>query len=100
MTEQSESTQDAAVAAARALSRSAVFANGFSSVAVSDAVAVNAGKLDRDELLKVVRLLTGRLALFSRSLGGFIEQVPNRSVDRMTLLNQINTMFEATDYDW
>ncbi|MCV7101545.1 hypothetical protein [Mycobacterium palustre] len=91
---------DAAVEAARALSRSAIFANGFNSVAVSEAVTANAGALDRDQLLKVVRLLTARLAMFSRTLGEFIEQIPNRQVERMTALNQMNGFWEQSDYDW
>jgi hypothetical protein len=98
MAEQPEPTQGA-VAAVRALSRAAVFAGGINPNLWSDAVDVNAGPLDRDELLKLVRLLTGRLAMMSKITGDFIEQIPNRLNDRETAMNQILTALEAADND-
>ena len=72
MTDQPEPTQDA-VAAVRALSRAAVSASvadgGINHNLLSEATAVNAGPLDRDELLKLVRLPTVRLANVSMVAG-------------------------------
>ncbi|MGO8938486.1 MAG: hypothetical protein ACLQLO_15645 [Mycobacterium sp.] len=100
MTDQPEPAQDA-VAAARALSRAAVDASvadgGVNHNLLAEATDVNAGRLDRDELLKLARLLTRRLAMVSMVAGSLIDQIPNRSTDRETLLYQFMAALEGPD---
>jgi hypothetical protein len=100
MSNQPEPTQDA-VTAVRALSRAAVEASvadgGINHNLLSEAAAVNAGPLDRDELLKLVHLLTVRLAMVSSVAGSFIDQVLNRSTDRGTVVYQFMAALEGPD---
>ena len=64
---------------------------------LSEPMAVNAGPLDRDELLKLVHLLTVRLASMSMVAGSLIDQIPNRSTDRETVLYQFMAALEGPD---